>query len=429
MSWIYELEHPLGPSLRVRRHRLENGLRLVSVVDRSAPIVSYQSWYGVGSRNEIAGQTGMAHLFEHLMFNQTRSLPPGEFDRIIERTGGDSNAATWVDWTYYRDTVPARDLDLVARLEAERMTDLVLDAEVLEAEREVVANERLQHVDDDVDGFADEQLFATAFAEHPYHWPTIGWMEDIRALALDDVRAFYRTFYAPNNATLVVVGDVDEARLLDVVEAAYGAIPAAALPAPAWPREPEQSAERRVGFRKPTSAARLLLGWKAPAMGDPDWPVLLFVSALLAGSPSARLTRRLLIDEERVSSIDCDVMPFSEPSLVQLSATATRGTALADVEAVVDEEIARLGEHGPTDEEIEKVRNLVETGFWSELQSADGKGESLGHYQTTLGDFRALFAVADAIGRVSPDDVARAARSFLTRARRTVVTVEPEEAA
>src|SRR5690242_2307310 len=142
MPWTFDLAHPFAPGLEVRRHRLHNGLRLVLMTDMGAPIVSYQTWYGVGSRHELPGQTGMAHLFEHLMFNQTRSRAPGEFDRLIERTGGDTNAATWVDWTYYRDSVPARDLEMVVKLEADRMTDLLLETTTLESEREVGATDR-----------------------------------------------------------------------------------------------------------------------------------------------------------------------------------------------------------------------------------------------------------------------------------------------
>jgi hypothetical protein len=162
-------------------------------IDRRAPIVALQTWFRVGSRHERPGATGMAHLFEHLMFGQTENLPPGEFDRLVERTGGESNAATWVDWTYYRLSLPTRDLALGERLEAERMQHLVLEHTPVEAERDVVTNERRERVEDDVDGWLDEQLMAQAFTAHPYRWPTIGWMEDIRALALPEIRSFYRS--------------------------------------------------------------------------------------------------------------------------------------------------------------------------------------------------------------------------------------------
>src|SRR5262245_54692377 len=214
-------EYPFSASLTVRMHRLENGLQVILLRDPAAPVFAYQTWFAVGSRHEKEGTTGIAHLFEHLMFNQTETLAPGEFDRKLETVGGETNAATWVDWTYYRDNLPQAELPLVVALEADRMAHLVLGDKQVESEREVVANERRFRVEDDVDGFLNEELFKLAFTVHPYHWPTIGWMKDIHAISIDDCRAFYRTYYAPNNATLVVVGDVDEERVLALVEQHY----------------------------------------------------------------------------------------------------------------------------------------------------------------------------------------------------------------
>ena len=170
------LTHPFGPRLVVERHRLENGLEVVLVADHSAPVLAYQTWFRVGSRHERRGQTGIAHLFEHLMFNQTETLAAGEFDRLLESVGGETNAATWVDWTYYKNSVPASQLALVTRLEAERMHRLTLEVEQVESEREVVLNERRFRVDDDVEGFLAEELFRLAFTRHTYHHPTLGWV-------------------------------------------------------------------------------------------------------------------------------------------------------------------------------------------------------------------------------------------------------------
>src|SRR3954464_1303775 len=302
MSWELEAEASAGRGVTARRFRLENGLGLISAVDRRAPIVALQTWYRVGSRHERPGATGMAHLFEHLMFGQTERLPPGEFDRLVERTGGESNAATWVDWTYYRLSLPARDLALGIQLESGRMQHLVLEPTPVEAERDVVTNERRERVEDDVDGWLDEQLMAHAFTEHPYRWPTIGWMEDIRALSLPEIRAFYRTWYAPNNATIVCVGDFDEAQLMDLVATSYGAIPPATLPEVRSAAEPEQLRERIVRAPKPIATDRLLIGYKAPGQDEPHWATLEIVATLLAGCPSARLYRRLVIDREAASS-------------------------------------------------------------------------------------------------------------------------------
>ena len=427
--WTFEVSHPFAPGLEVRRHRLHNGLTLLVLADGAAPIVSYQTWYAVGSRHERPGATGMAHLFEHLMFNQTRSRPPGVFDRLIEETGGDTNAATWVDWTYYRDSVPARDLAMVVELEADRMANLLLETPQLESEREVVANERMQRVDDDIDGFADEELARLAFTVHPYRWPTIGWMEDIRAMQLDEVRGFYRTFYAPNNATLVVVGSVVEAELLALVERHYGELPAAEIPAAPPAVEPAQRGERRIRFAKPTASARLVHGYRAVAMGDPDWPVLSFVAALLSAGPSSRLYRRLVAEKEIAASVDCDVAPFRDPSLFRISVLLTREHGPEEAEAEIADILAELADRPVGSEELDKVRSVVETDFWTELEGVDGRAEALGHYQTVLGDYRRLFDMAAALARVDAADVQRAIRQYLVPDRRSTVIVDPDQSA
>jgi len=424
--WQLEAEAAAGRGVLARRYRLDNGLGLIAAIDRRAPIVSLQTWFRVGSRNERPGATGMAHLFEHLMFGQTESLPPGELDRLVERTGGETNAATWVDWTYYKMSLPARDLELGVRLEAERMQHLVLEPAPVEAERDVVTNERRERVEDDVDGWLDEQLMAHAFTEHPYRWPTIGWMEDIRALALPDIRAFYRTWYAPNNATIVCVGDFDDAQLRELIARHYGHIAPAQLPEVPRVVEPEQTRERVVRAPKPIATHRLLVGYKAPGQDDPDWAPLEIVSTLLAGCPSARLYRRLVIEKEAASSVDAQLTPFRDPSLLRLAVTAVRGFDADAILALLDAELAALVEQPPGAAEVDKAKALVETDFWSALVDVDGKAEALGHYETALGDFRRLGVIAERLTRVTADDVARAVRGYLIAARRTIVIAEPE---
>ncbi len=429
MTWTFECEAPLGKSLRARRHRLHNGLCLVSVVDSSAPILSFQSWLSVGSRHEQVGSTGMCHFFEHLMFNETRSLPVGEFDRKIEAIGGDTNAATWVDWTFYRASVPASALELIASLEAMRMTELVLTPKVVEAEREVVINERLQCVHDDVDGFASEQLFAHAFTTHAYRWPTIGWMEDIKSLSIADMERFYRDYYAPNNLTLVVVGDRKESEILSIVERNYGALESSGLTPPEGPAELEQLAQRCHDYRKPVSSARVLYGYKAPPQGDEDWPIVSFACQLLAGSASSPFHRELVVHRELASSISCDVLPFRDASLIEISAVATRGTSLDTLQAAIDGLLEQLVAHEFPLSEIQKVANQVETEFWSGLTTMDGKAEALGHYQCVHGDFRALFTMAHRIENVNAHEVMRVLRTYFTETTRTIIRIQPETSA
>ncbi|HEY3807925.1 MAG TPA: pitrilysin family protein [Kofleriaceae bacterium] len=425
-AWQLEAEAPIGRGVTAKRFRLHNGLGLIAALDRRAPILALQTWFRVGSRHERPGATGMAHLFEHLMFGQTEQLPPGEFDRLVERTGGESNAATWVDWTYYKLSLPARDLALGIRLEAERMQHLVLEHDPVESERDVVTNERRERVEDDVDGWLDEQLMAHAFTVHPYRWPTIGWMEDIRALALPEIRAFYRTWYAPNNATIVCVGDFDEAELRGLIEQHYGHIAPAELPAVEPRVEPEQQRERVVRAPKPIATDRLLVGYKAPGQDEADWAALEIVATLLAGCPSARLHRRLVIEQEAASSVDAQLTPFRDPSLLRLAVTTARGHRADEVIASIDREIAGLVENPPSAVEVEKAKALAETDFWSSLADVDGKAEALGHYETALGDFRRLDVLVDRLTQVTAADVARAVRTYLVPAHRTIVVAEPE---
>ncbi len=424
--WELEAEAPAGRGTRARRYRLDNGLGLIAVIDRRAPIVALQTWFRVGSRHERPGATGMAHLFEHLMFGQCEGLPPGEFDRLVERTGGESNAATWVDWTYYRLSLPSRDLALGVRLEAERMQHLVLESTPVESERDVVTNERRERVEDDVDGWLDEQLMAHAFTEHPYRWPTIGWMEDIRALSLPDIRAFYRTWYAPNNATIICVGDFDEPVLLELIATHYGAIPSAVLPEVPRQAEPAQTRERVVRAPKPIATDRLLVGYKAPGQDEPDWAVLEIVATLLAGCPSARLYRRLVIEGELASSVDAQLTPFRDPSLFRLAVTAARGHGADEILGVIDRELAAMAATPPAVAEVEKAKAIAETDFWTSLVDVDGKAEALGHYETALGDFRKVNTLAERLAAVTVEDVARVVRQYLKTERRTIVIAEPE---
>jgi len=421
-----DAESPLGKALIARRYRFSSGLKAILVRDPSAPIVSYQTWYSVGSRDEQPGATGMAHLFEHLMFNQTRSLEPGEFDRLIERTGGDSNAATWVDWTHYRSSVPSSHLELAVKLESDRMHNLVLEEKQIETEREVVMNERLERVEDDVDGFLDEELHRLAYTSHPYGWPTIGWMEDIRSLSPAAIREFYQRYYAPNNACLVIVGEFEERAALDLVDRYYGDIEPSQIPRPGGEPEPMQTAERAADFAKPVAAPRLVAGYKGPGQTDPDWIAMELLSAVLALGPSSRLYRRLVIDRELASDVDCSIAPFRDPCLFRIGVNGARGVDVAAIVSEIDKILSELAESGVGDAELEKARSGTETGLWAELETADGKGEALGHYETTVGDFRELMTAAKRVQSLDAGAVSAAAARYLTPSARSIVMALPE---
>jgi zinc protease len=416
-------EHAFGGSLTVRLHQLDNGLKVILLRDAAAPVFAYQTWFSVGSRHEKQGTTGIAHLFEHLMFNQTEHLQPGEFDRKLEAVGGETNAATWVDWTYYRDNLPRAELELAVRLESDRMACLVLGKEQVESEREVVANERRFRVEDDVEGFLSEELYKLAFTTHPYHWPTIGWMQDIQAITIDDCRKFYRTYYAPNNATIVVVGDIDEARTLALIEEHYGKLPPQEIPTEETTPEPPQTAEKRQSWQKPVTADKLRIGYKSPPLTHADYIALEVLSEMLFGGNSSRLYKKLVAETEIASSVHAGLAPFRDPGLYEISVSLQRGHNAHEAERLIYDELADFAVHPA---ELETARTRLLTRFWRELRTQGGKAEALGHYQTTGGDYRRLFAVASSLERVQAEEVAEVVRRYLQPEARTVVIATPQ---
>ncbi len=287
-------------ALEARKWRLPNGLEIVLVPDARATSVSYTTWFRVGSRNEDerGGQTGLAHLFEHLMFTQTKTMPADEFDRAVEAAGGNANAMTYYDFTAYVDDLPPQELPLAARLEADRMTNLDLRKRQVETERDVVVEERLSAVEDSVDGTMDELLFKQAFKAHPYRWPVIGWMKDIKAITHEKAVAFYKRYYAPNNAVLIIAGNIDPAATLQLIAREYGPIPAGDPPPPdgALP-ERAPAAEVRATLTRPVPADRLVIGFPAPSLGDRDRAAFEVAAEMLAGGPSSRLYRTLVVDK------------------------------------------------------------------------------------------------------------------------------------
>jgi zinc protease len=420
---------PLG-ALSASKWRLDNGLTAVLLPDPSATSVSYTTWFRVGSRDEdeAAGQTGLAHLFEHLMFTQTKGQPPGAFDRIIEAMGGNSNAMTDHDFTAYLDNVPPGALARVAALEADRMLNLALDKRQVSTERDVVVEERLGAVEDSVDGSLDEQLYKQSFRKHPYRWPVIGWMKDIKAVTEDKAIAFYRRFYRPDNAVVVIAGRIDEAAALDVVARSYGALaPAVAAPDRSAPPEAEHAPARdvRTVLTRPVPADRLVIGYPAPGLAHGDRAAYELLNEMLLGGPSSRLYRRLVVETQLASSARGDVPPTRDPGLYAIWVQMAKGHAAAEADAIVREEIAALARGSFTTAELDKAKVRLETAFWLELTSSHGKADLLGQFEIACGDFRRLFGRADDFKRVSAAEARAVATRYLTGPRSVVVASPP----
>lgn len=422
--WTFLRDEPFGDALRLRRFRLGNGLTVLTLVDRSAPTVSYHSWFRVGSRHERPGKTGLAHLFEHLMFNETRNHPPGDFDRLMEGAGAEANAATWTDWTYYYENAPRDALPLLIELESDRMANLVLRVPQVSSEKEVVANERKLRVDDDVEGKALELLYENAFRSHPYRWPTIGSMDDIRDFTVQDCREFYRTHYAPSNATIVIAGDFKESRALLLVQKHYGGLPGARGVEPRKPsKEPSQRAERVFQLAATTPTEKLLLGYRAPSFLDADTPALVVANEVLFGGQSSRLHRLFCLDKELALSVRGSLSPFVDPGLFEMWIFLREGKTKANALALLDREIGRLGSEGPSAVELEKAICQLELSFLHSMETAGGKAEQIGFYETVAHDGAAVFERLAAYRAVSAGDVKRAVAKYLRPSRRTRVEI------
>jgi zinc protease len=418
---------PRAAGARVLRYALGNGLTILLLRDRSAPVAAYYTWFGVGSRHEKEGKTGLAHLFEHLMFNETEKHKAGEFDKKLEEAGAESNAATWVDWTYYHEALPKERLPLAVSLEAERMASLVLREPQVKSEKEVVANERRYRVDDDVEGAANELLYKTAFTKHPYRWPTIGWMADIQGFTPEDCERFYRTYYAPNNAVVVVVGDFVEERLLSLMQKAYGLIPRAVIPPDDSEPEPPQLEPRELTIAKPTPTEKIMTGHHGPALGDADHVALTVLNEVLFGGRASRLYRALVIESETCIEVRGWVSTTRDAGLYEMSATAREGKTTGDILAILDRELARTMTELVTEDELTRAKAKLELSLLQSLETMSGKAEQIGFYETVLGDPAAAFRRLEGYRRATSSDLRKAARRYLSNGGRTLIRIVPDK--
>ena len=344
---------------------LDNGMQVVVVTNRRAPVVSHHVWYKVGSADSPLGKSGLAHFLEHLMFKGTESLPPGEFSRIVARNGGNENAFTGPDYTGYFQTIAKDRLELVMRMEADRMANLVLDDDEVLRERSVVLEERSQRTDNDPGARLAEQLNATQFYHHPYRLPVIGWRHEMETYDREDALDFYRTWYAPNNAVLIVAGDIDAAELRPLAEKYYGAIPARPVPERVRVQEPPQEAPREVVLRDPrVQQPSWLRSYLAPSFnaGASEHAYALEVLAeVLGGTSTSRLYRSLVIEQKLATSAGAYYRGGSlDLATFRVYATPRPGVSLDDLEAAVDAELRRLDEAPITPGEVERAtRRLV----------------------------------------------------------------------
>ncbi len=403
---------------------LDNGLRVIVWTDRDIPNVALYNWVRVGSRNEAPGTTGLAHFFEHMMFNGTARRQPGEFDRLMEASGGANNAFTSSDVTVYQDWFPRSALELVFELEADRLAHLAFDPKTIESERGVVFSERRLRVEDNNESFLAERVRATAFVAHPYQIPTIGWPSDIRAWRIEDLHQFFRTYYAPNNCTLVIVGDVTAQEGFELAQRYFGAIPRQPPPPAVRTVEPEQLGEKRLRIERPALTPLLQYAYKAPAATDPRGPALRLLVTALAQGDASRL-HHLLVEQRRLAiRVSAYWDESFDPGLLWFLVTLPQGGAIATVERELDAELARIVREGLTEAELRRAKNLEITRLWRGFATIDGKARLLGQFEVVHGNYRRLFDEPARIEAVTLEDVRAIAAEVLQTRRRTVGVLE-----
>lgn len=424
-----------GEAQPTHEFTLDNGLKVIVREDHRAPVVVSQLWYRIGSSYEVAGSTGLSHALEHMMFKGTDKLGPGEGSRILRELGAEENAFTSDDFTAYYQVLARDRLAVAFELEADRMTALTLPADEFTREIEVIKEERRMRTDDRPSSLAYERFKALAYPASGYRNPTIGWMKDLQRMTIEDLRAWYRLWYAPNNATLVVVGDVTVDEVRGLAERHFGRIPPGQTPPVKLPLELSEPGERRLRLYLKTQLPSLMMGFNVPSLvtaGDArQIHALRLASALLDGGYSARLATRLERGEELVSGASAWYQGHARgDSLFILSATPNvqKGRTLEEAEAGLWGELQALKEQPPSSAELARVRAQVIAGLVYERDSIAGQATAIGKLESVGLSWRLIDEELAAIEAVTPEDIQQAARTFFTRERLTVVHVLPEEA-
>jgi zinc protease len=410
----------------VERYQLDNGMIVLISEDHSAPVVSFQMWYHVGSKNERPGITGISHLCEHMFFKGSENIGPEEHSRIVKANGGVDNAGTSFDYTMYWEKLSSDKLELAISLEAERLKRLTPTQETFNSEREVVKEERRTRVDNSPYGALFEQLLNSAFTAHPYHWHLIGFLSDIGNITLEDIKQHYQTYYVPGNATAVVSGDVKPKEVMKLINQYLGDVPFQPPPAEVGSIEPEQLGERISYVHKIGQLPAFIVGYHIPEFGHPDIYPLTVAARILFRGESSRLYKKMVYEDQSALAVAGDCFSLEDPGLFFTFAIMQPGHTAEVGQQVLFEFINKLKEEPVDSTELQKAKNQLEAEFIYGLQSVSAKGEEIGYYQTVLGDYTRLFDEVNKYQAVTAEDLMRVAKKYFDKKNRTVTVLVPE---
>jgi zinc protease len=427
LLFLLILPSAFGQAVKFTDHKLKNGLRVILSEDHSAPTYSIAVTYNVGSRDERAGRTGFAHLFEHMMFQGSENVGKGEHFIYIENNGGGMNGSTTSDRTEYHETLPANQLDLGLFLEADRMRSLVINQSNLDNQRKTVQEERRQRYDNQPYGKSFEVLLDTAYDNFAYKHSTIGSMEDLNAATVDDVKGFFKTYYAPNNAVLSIVGDFKTDEVMSKVEKYFGDIPSQSAPPAPDMTEPKQTVERRKTIEDPLAQlARIDIAYKIPAGNTPDWYALAVLGEVLSGGQSSRLFQKMVRQTQVAQQARAGADESRGTSLFIVSLLVSPGKDPAEAEKIFYEELDRMKNEPATDAEMQKVRMMVRRSDVEQLEGTLGRARSLGENAVFYNDPNVINSSSDMVNKVTKADMQRVAQTYLTPNNRTVVITVPK---
>jgi zinc protease len=420
---VFDFSEKAEVPREITSFNLPNGLKIIVWPDHDIPNVVMYNFVRAGGRNEYPGITGLAHFFEHMMFEGTKSLERGEFDRLMEAAGGANNAYTSNDLTVYMNRFPRSALETIFELEGDRLQNLAIDPDVVETERGAVHSERRSRYDNDNFGKLFLEMRATAYIAHPYQNPVIGWPSDIDNWSQDDLETFFRTYYAPNNMTMIFAGDITPEEIYLLADQYFSLIPRQHPPPEITTVEPEQQGERRFTIKTEAQTPLLHFAFHAGSAADPETLHLDLLIAILAAGDSSRLHRRLVEEEQLALSLGGLLFEGFDPGLAYFYLTLPPGGSLAEAEAAFLAELERIAAEGVTDQELEKARNLQIADFWRGMQTIDGKASALGNFEVFTGDYENLFALPERLSAITGADLQAVASSVLRRDNMTVGTL------
>ncbi|GLS82094.1 M16 family metallopeptidase [Paraferrimonas haliotis] len=412
---------------QVKTFTLENGMKIMVIEDDSIPNANMYTFWKVGSRNEYPGITGLSHFFEHMMFNGSKNYGPKMFDRTMEAAGGANNAYTTSDLTVYTNWFPADAIETIFKLEADRIQYLDIDPDMVESERGVVTSERSTGLENSNFRALYSQVLGTAFLAHPYSWPVIGHESDIAAWTLQDLKDYHKTYYAPNNAVVVIAGAVTEAQVKRLAKQYFEPIPAQTPPREVRTVEPLQQGERTVYVQKPSvTLPWVMMSYHVPATSNQDFYALDLLQTILTQGNSSRLHQGL-VEQQQAVQVDSYMPKSLDPNLFNIIGIAAPGVAPTTLRDAMIAEVKRVADEGVTQQELEKAKNMKLMGFYQSISTINGKANTVGSYELYFGDFNKLFDAPEQYAKVTPADIQRVAQVYLKKANRTVGILAAQE--